>query len=300
MLNVKSFLSICKQSYQLLKRSEPLILSSSTAFFTTFALSPVLILLVTVFGIAFRSDMLHNRLIGKIASAVGSEAAGEIEMIVDNFTGLETSWIFNVTGLIFLLFVATTLLNIVKQNIHKLWRIRKASAGIKNQFRERLKLISIIFITGLLFLSSILIDSALAFSFDYLQTIVPKIGIMVIQFFNLVFALIVITLWFTVIFKMLPQAKVEWEVAFNGAFITAILFYTGRYLLGKILIHARIASIFGASASFALLLLFIFYASFILYYGAAFTHEYGESIDKHICAGKHAHEYEERLLDSEG
>jgi membrane protein len=77
------------------------------------------------------------------------------------------------------------------------------------------------------------------------------------------------------------------------------LFTAGKFLLGKILVHARIATIFGASASFAVLLLFIFYCSFILYYGAAFTHEYGEIADRHICAGKYADEYEERIIGSE-
>jgi membrane protein len=242
---------------------------------------------------------MTSKLFTKIASTIGAEAAMEIESIVTNFMEFETSWWMTAAGILLFIFIATTLLGVIKQNIHKLWRIRRVKSLVRDHVKERLSLVGIILITGLLVLVSFLIDSSLALSLDYLQITVPKIGITVILFLNTVFSIIVITIWFTMIFKVLPQAKVDWDVAFNGAFLTAILFNVGRFVLGKILVHARIATIFGASASFALVLLFIFYCSFILYYGAAFTHEYGEYSDKHICAGNHALEYEEKLLGSD-
>jgi membrane protein len=291
-----TFFKICNQSFRLLRKTEPLVLSSSTAFFTTFSLSPILILLVNLFGLYFKSDRISNQLFGKLASAIGNEAAMEIESIVNNFMEFETSWLITTAGIFFFVFIATTLLGVVKVNIHKLWRIRKAKKTLRSVFRERMTLVAIILMTGIIVLISVTIDSALALSLDYLQTIVPEIGIILIRLLNIIFSVIIVTVWFTLIFKILPQARVDWDVAFNGAFLTAILFNVGKLALGKILVHARIASIFGASASFALLLLFIFYCSFILYYGAAFTHEYAEYIDKHICAGKHAHEYEEKLI----
>jgi membrane protein len=299
LLKLKIFFGICRESFQLLRRTEPLILASSTAFFTTFSLSPILILLVNLFGLYFKSDRISNQLFGKIASTIGVEAANEIQSIVNNFMEFETNWWLTVAGLVFFIFVATTLLGVIKQNIHKLWRIRKAAKTLKYHVRERMTLIGIILLTGALFLISVLIDSSLAISLDYLEIVIPHIGIIVIRFLNLVFSIIVVTIWFTMIFKTLPQARVDWDVAFNGAFLTAILFNIGRFALAKILIHARIASIFGASASFALLLLFIFYCSFILYFGAAFTHEYAEYSNKHICAGRNAHEYEEKLVETE-
>jgi membrane protein len=295
---VKEFIGISRRSFRLLRRTEPLVLSSSTAFFATFSISPILILLVSLFGLYFKSSRISNQLFAKIASAVGNEAALEIQNIVNNFMEVERSWWMTVVGSILFIFIATTLLNVVKQNIHKLWRIRKGSKKLRYQFSERLIMAGLIVLTGVLFLFSFLIDSALAVSLDYLQTIVPRAGIFIIQFLNIFFSIIVVTAWFTFLFKLLPQAFVEWDVAFTGAFLTAILFGIGRFCLGKVLIHAQIATIFGASASFALLLLFIFYCSFILYYGAAFTHEYGEYTDKHIAAGKNAHEYEEKLVES--
>jgi membrane protein len=295
---VKTIFKICKQSFLLLKRTEPLVLSSSTAFFATFSLSPILILLVSLFGLYFKSDRISNQLFGKVASAIGVEATMEIESIVKNFMEYETNWLMTIAGVIFFVFIATTLLGVIKLNIQKLWRIKKSKRTLSYVVKERMTFIGIIIMTGVLFLISAMIDSALAISLDYLHSVLPQVGIVVIRLFNFFFSIIVVTTWFTMIFKFLPQARVDWVVAFNGAFLTALLFNLGKFGLGKILVHARIASIFGASASFALLLLFIFYCSFILYYGAAFTHEYAEYSDKHICAGRNAQEYEEKLIEA--
>ena len=96
---------------------------------------------------------------------------------------------------------------------------------------------------------------------------------------------------------VLPEAKVTWEVAFVGGFFTAVLFNIGQFILGKVLIHARLASIFGATTSLALVLLFIFYCSFILYFGAAFTHEYASQTDQRILTNRHSRLYEEKLVE---
>src|SRR5688572_30319119 len=113
---LKTFFGICHESLQLLRRTEPLILSSSTAFFTTFSLSPILILLVNLFGLYFKSDRISNQLFGKIASTIGIEAANEIQSIVNNFMEFETSWWLTIAGLVFFIFIATTLLGVIKQN----------------------------------------------------------------------------------------------------------------------------------------------------------------------------------------
>ncbi|MBT1701920.1 YihY/virulence factor BrkB family protein [Chryseosolibacter indicus] len=294
---LKLFLKLCRQSFNLLRRAEPLILSSSTAFFTTFAISPIVIILVSLFSLYFKSDRIKNQLFEKIASTVGEEATKEIETIVNNFMRAESNRLISIAGLIFFIFVGTTLLKVIKENIHKLWKIRRRRTSFRYQLRERGTSLGIIVLTGFLFLLAGVIDYSLAISLDYLQIAIPKIGLFVIRGFNIFFSVMVISTWFTILFKFLPEAKVRWEVAFNGGFITGILFNAGKLVLGKVLIHARIETIFGASASFALLLLFIFYCSFILYFGAAFTHAYGDNMNKHICATKYTHEYEEKLLD---
>lgn len=300
MLNgLKNILKALKEAFFLLKRKDPLVLSSSTAFFATFSLSPILIIMVSIFGLYSGSDRINHQLFRLIGSTVGSETAREIESIVNNFMAIESNWLITIAGFGFFVFVATTLLGIIKNAIQKIWHIRpKSTLRFKYHSKERGTQFGFILFTGVLFLLSLFIDTSLGISLDYLQVTWAEAAIGLVRFLNLLFSLIMITIWFTVLFKILPEANIKWDTAFSGGLLTGILFSVGKFVLGKFLVHSRFETIFGASASFALLLLFIFYSSFILYYGAAFTYEYGEMVDDHICAGKYSDEYEERVIET--
>jgi membrane protein len=299
MRELKTIGTALRKGFKLIQKKEPLILSSSTAFFATFSLSPIIIILVHIFSLYFKSERINHQLFRTIAGTFGRETAGEIESIVKNFMTIQSNWWITIAGFIFFLFVATTLLGVVKQAIQKIWHLRaKPRLHLKYHSRERgTQLIFIVF-TGALVLFSVFIDTRLGISLDFLQVTWPEAAIIFVRCLNVLFALIMVSLWFTVLFKMIPEADITWDTALAGGLLTGVLFTVGKFALGKILIHARVATIFGASASFAVLLLFIFYCSFILYYGAAFTHEYGEIADSHICAGKYTDEYEERIVVS--
>ncbi len=299
MESIKCIFSAFKRAFGLLKRNDPLMLCSSTAFFATFSLSPILILLVHFFSLYFTSDKIGYQMFQAVASTFGPETARDIEKIVENFMELEGGWLITLASLLFFLFIGTTLLTVVKIAIHKLWRIRSKPKGHLRYFGwERGTAVVLILLSGVLLLLSILVDTGLAVSRDYLETVWPGVALVTVRILNIAFGIAAITVWFTLIFKVLPEAYVEWEVAFVGGFLTAILYSAGQLLLSKILIHARLASIFGATASLALILLFIFYCSFILYFGAAFTHEYAARINQPIRTNKRSRRYEEKLIES--
>src|SRR5690606_19526928 len=115
-----------------------------------------------------------------------------------------------------------------------------------------------------------------------------SLDVTLIRLINIVFSILVVTAWFTIIFKFLPNAKIQWGVATTGGLLTAVLFNIGKWILGKLLLYNNVVTFFGASASFALILLFIFYSALILYYGASFTFVYGDAIHKPILPGKYS------------
>lgn len=299
MNSVKCITGAFKRALGLLKRNDPLILCSSTAFFATFSLSPIIILLVNLFSIYFTSAKIGYQMFQVIGSTFGPETARDIQTIVGNFMELESGWLITLGSSIFFLFVATTLLTVVKKAIHKLWRIRSKPEWHLRYFGwERGTAVLLIFYSGILLLLSILVDTGLAVSRDYLQVTWPAVAIGATRVLAVVFSLVVTAVWFTLIFKILPEARVKWEVAFVGGFFTAILYNIGELILGKVLLHARLASIFGATTSLAVILLFIFYCSFILYFGAAFTHEYALKTDQPITTSKNSRLYEEKILEA--
>jgi membrane protein len=296
--SVKCILGGFRRAFGLLQHNDPLILCSSTAFFATFSLSPIIILLVNLFSIYFTSQEIGYQMFKVFSSTFGEETAVDIQKIVGNFMEMESGWLITLGSSLFFLFVATTLLNVVKKSIHKLWHIRSTPQRHLRYFGwERATAILLIFYSGILMLLSILVNTGLAVSHDYLQVIWPGAAIVAIRILNIVFSVVVISVWFTLIFKILPDAQVKWEVAAVGGFFTAILYIVGELVLRKVLVHARLENIFGATTSLALLLLFIFYCSFILYFGAAFTHEYAVNTDQRIATSKHSRLYEEKILE---
>ena len=299
MESLKCVATAFRKALGLLKRNDPLILCSSTAFFATFSLSPIIILLVNLFSIYFTSAKIGYQMFLVIGSTFGPETARDVQTIVSNFMEMESGWLITLGSSIFFLFVATTLLTVVKKSIHKLWRIRSKPQWHLRYFGwERGTAVLLIFYSGILLLLSILVDTGLAVSRDYLEVVWPGAALVAVRVLGIVFSVVVIAVWFTLIFKILPEAHVKWEVAFVGGLLTAVLYNIGEFILGKVLIHARLASIFGATTSLAVILLFIFYCSFILYFGAAFTHEYALKTDQKILTNRHSRMYEEKLLET--
>lgn len=286
-----------RDAFVLLKQNNPLILASSTAFFATFSLSPIIIILVNVFGIYFKTENISDELFLEMQAVFGWQTTKQIESMVDNFRALNTATWITLAGSAFLIFIATTLLSVTKQNIHQLWHI-KEKQGHKIAFTLMERLIGIVMILsiGLLFTASLVLDTSLAILHDYMHDIIPSGHTGIVRLIQALFSIIVVTTWFSVLFKMLPDAFVHWKVAIAGGLLTGILFTLGKYILGRFLVYGKVATIFGTSTSIALLLLFIFYSSMIIYYGASFTYTFGKVVNKPVRAGKRGDEYEVKML----
>lgn len=280
-------LASLKKAFDLLKRNDPLILSASTAFFTTFSISPILIILLDFLSLFFNPEEIHKEIFGAIAATLGDATSEDIHTIVHNFKEQQTSPWLTIATTLFFYFIATTLLGVIKQAIHQLWKIRKKEEkNMMYSFKERLTEI------GMLLVAAVLVS--LSYFFDQLLVTLDANSLLA-RCIDGGFSFLVAAIWFTLILKMLPEARMSWKVGLTGGLFTGVLFKGGELLLGKILIHWKLAMIFGVSNSMALLLLFVFYCSFILYLGAAFTWEYSKALGKPIQPGKYAIEYVEEI-----
>jgi membrane protein len=253
-----------------------------------------------VLMLTFDNDRIPAQLFGKLSNTFGKESAAQIQNIVENVSVYQSDPFITVGGFIFLLFVATTLLKVVKQSINHLWHVkRKDVSRIRYNLQERLTAASLILFVALLFLASLLLDTTLTLLKDYVHDLLPDFHVALLKSLNIAFSILVVTAWFAILFKFLPDAHVTWKVTLVGGLVTGILFNTGKWILGKLLLYNNIASIFGASASFALILLFIFYVGLILYFGASFTFAYGEYTSQPIVPGKFSQRYEVTAIEDE-
>jgi membrane protein len=274
---LKGILKTLKAAFQLLQINDPLRLAGATAFFASFALPPILLILIQVMGILFDRRSIGKQLFLRLADIVGTESAHQVIITLKGFRGLAQTWPVGIALFVFLLFVSTTLLKVIKSSLNQLWMIH---LPVKENFLQsilgRLRSLIVIGAAGLLFLTGLMAESAHAFLGTYIQDLFPGATFVFNGVFTQLVSLIIVTAWFAVLFRYLPDARPDWRVAFAGALLTGVLFNIGKLLLRRLLSGGNLGLLYGASASAVLLLLFIFYSAIIFYFGAAFTKVWSE------------------------
>jgi membrane protein len=164
-------------SFSELKRNDPLRLAGATAFFSTFALPPILIILTQLFGIFFNRNELSDQLINRLANLLGKTSALQVQEVLRNFDSLSQNLFALSLGFIFLLFVATTLFSVIKNSLDQIWKIRvKAHPGFIFYLKLRGRSLGIILLAGLLFIFLIFIESMQALLGNYFNYLGPKAG----------------------------------------------------------------------------------------------------------------------------
>ena len=285
MPDFKNIFQIAKKAFAELNEHNPLQLASSTAFFSLFALPPILILLIALLGLVLKQEELSNTIFQRLAATIGESGSEQIQEIFDNFRGLADDTLTTVLVGLFLLFIATNLFVMVRKNLNALWNIKpKKATGILPVLRARLFAMAQLIIGGGVIIVAIILDAAVTCLGEGLDQLCPDLDLPVIKVINGVLSVGIVSLWFMLLYKILPNAKINWNPALVGGFITSLLFTLGKYLIGFALVNSNLDNIFGASGSIILVLLFIFYSALIFYYGAAITKNYGDYIGQPIEA----------------
>jgi membrane protein len=286
------FAKLLVYAFRGLKNNDPLRMAAATAFFATFALAPILIILIQILGLILNPQSISDHLFGHLAEIVGNESVGQIRQTLQGFKQLASNWYITIGGFIFLIFVATTLFAVIRNSLNQLWGIKTYGKSAFNaRLVNRLKAVAVIMISGILFLGVLLGEGMLALMKEYIIELWPDTSTLLFALLNQVASILIVTIWFAVIFKYLSDAILKWNTAIVGASFTGVLFTMGKLILGWVLALSNIQTIYGASGSFVLLLLFVFYCSFILYYGAMFTRVWAEYHRSSIEPRKNAYKY---------
>jgi membrane protein len=295
---VFNFLRLLRESLDELLKNDPLRMAGATAFFTTFALPPILVIIIQSLKWILDPREVRSQLFLSLENIVGREAVEQLIDVLLAIRKLASNWWIIVSGFIFLLFVATTLFKVIKSSINQIWKVRPVhSLGFAKAMKGRLQSIAIILVAGVLFVISLMGEGAQAFLGKYVFEFSPILSFYFKSALNYITSIIIVTLWFAVVFRYLPDGKPEWKIALTGGFMTAILFTIGKIILHWMLSYSNINTVYGTSAAIVLLLLFVFYTALILYYGAAFTKCWGINNGCPIKPLHHAMHY--RIMEAE-
>jgi membrane protein len=253
-------------------------MAGATAFFTMFALPPILIILVQLLSVFIDPQTIRHQLFVSLSGMFGPEVVRQLISVIRAVRNLSFNWMATIFGFIFLLFVATTVFKIIRSSINQIWDVRKpAGETVIITMLSRLQSLAVILVTGLLFSLGIAFETAQVIIGNYFFRLFPSLSAVFNQSLAFLISTLIIAIWFLIILKYLNDSRPGWRTAWAGALFTSLLFSIGKIILHLLLTYNNINNIYGASASIVLLLLFIFYSAMILYYGAAFTKVWDEN-----------------------
>ncbi len=282
-----------QRAFLLFQKNDPLRLAGATAFFANFAIPPILLILIRIFGFFVDRKILATQLFERISNILIPSSTGQIRDTLRNIRSIDHNWWATMLTFLFFIFVATTLFNVIKNSVEQIWSIgSNEKAGILFNLKTRGRSMIIIILAGILFFVSVVTDSLQAFVEVYLSGTSPNFGRWVLWALNQIAFTIIVATWFSILFRFLTNARPSWKIAFQGGLLTAILFNLGKYVMRILLPLSGIENIYGASGSIVLVMLFIFYSSLIFYFGACFIKVVSEQRQKDIRPIKGAHAYE--------
>ena len=297
---VRALPRMFKEAFKLLNKNDPLRMAGATAFFTSFALPPILIILIQVLGLVFNRRKISHQLFKGLAGIIEKESTNQLINTLRAFRRLADSWYVTVGGFLFLIFVATTLFKVIKDSMNQLWKI---SVVNKRNFSltmlGRVQSFMLIVLAGVLLIPGLFLTGVQTFLEKQMQDVSPVLTFYFNSGLNQFVSVIIVTFWFTIMFRYLPDARPAWKVSLAGALLTSLLFNTGKLVLHRLLTHSNIQELYGSSGSIVVLLLFVFYTSLILYFGVSFTKVWAEWIAMPIKPMQHAIQYKIVEIDQE-
>lgn len=277
---------------RLLINNDPLRLAGATAFFATFALPFILIILVQVLSLIFSRREISHELFVRMSSILGEESMQGVVVTIRGFRGLVESWWAITAGSLFMIFVATTLFRVIRNSFNQLWMIRiDPQVGFRMSMLARFKSLLLILCTGVLFITGVVLEAMQVLFGKYINELIPGSGIFFNGILSFLISIFITTVWFALLFHYIPDGKSKWKISLSGALLTSLLFALGKFVLKRLLVDSNIDQVFGRSGAFVLVLLFVFYSAMIMYYGAAFTKIWGAHKGEPIEPLPHAEFY---------
>jgi membrane protein len=256
-------------------------LGASLAFYTLFALAPILVVAIAIGGLVFGPEAVRGELVGQIQGLIGRNGAEAVQAMLEGAAEPSSSLAATGAGIVTFFLGATGAFLELQTALNTIWRVKPKASG--SYFRvlvmQRLISFGLVVALGFLLLTSLLVSAALAAIHRYMGNAFP--GVLILwEALTVVVSLGVITLLFAMVYKVLPDVKLAWRDVWVGALVTAGLFTIGKLLIGLYLGTTSIASTYGAAGSVIVILVWVYYSAQVVLLGAEFTREYVDTFGR--------------------
>lgn len=249
--------------------------SASLSYYTIFSLAPLLIITISLLGYFFGRQAMEGRIFSEIRTQVGDVAALQIQQMIRHIVSTQGSFIARVAGIIIMVIGVAAVFTEVQDAINHIWKLKPIPKLNRKKFLiKRIVSLGIFSVIGFILVLSLIMNLLIDILGNYLVDLFADAGIFMVFAINRAFIIAVVAVLFTLMFKYLPDGIVKWKDAIKGAVFTSFFFMIGKAVIGYFLGHFNTTSAYGAAGSLVVLLLWIYYSSVIIYFGATFTKVY--------------------------
>lgn len=263
--------------------------AASLAYNAIFSIPGLLIIVIWIAGIFFGEEAVRGEITRYVGSMMGKDVGKSIEeMVVSGMVDKQSFWMKTI-GVLTLIFGATTLFFQLQKSLNKLWDVEAAPKKAWEKYiLDRASSLGMILVIAFLLLITLLISSFLGLANDWLVRRFDIETVFFVQAMNIVIGLVFTMLIFAFMFKVLPDAEIQWKSVWMGALVTAVLFTIGKYLLTFYFNTFKPTSAFGAAGTIILIMLWVNYTCQLIFLGAEFTKVYSNAKGYTIKPSRHA------------
>lgn len=273
-MNVKNIWPLITESAEEWDKDKCPRLGAAISYYTLFSLAPILIIAIAIAGLIFGQEAAQGQIVAQIQGLVGSEGAQAVQTMLENaYKSSDSVWATAI-ALATLMIGATGVFIELQDSLNTVWEVMpKPGRGIKGILQDRLFSFGVVLGVGFLLLVSLILSAGLTALSNYASSLLPGTAF-IWQVVNFVVSFAVTTFLFAMIYKLLPDVKLEWKHVWIGGAVTAVLFTIGKFLIGLYLGNSSTASTYGAAGSLVVLLVWVYYSAQIFLFGAEFTQVY--------------------------
>ncbi len=283
-ISVRQIFSLLKEAAEEFARDNVTRLSAALSYYSLFSVAPLILIAIGFIGRVYGVKAAEGKVALELGQFLGSQAAQAVQSVVQSAS--KSSGGATIVGFIMLLVGASTVFGQLKDSLNFIWKVRqKSGLGWLIFAKAYLLTYGLVLATGFLLLVSLLLTTFVAGLAHWMQA---QLGIsgLVSGLFGFALPLLIEGFLFAMIFRILPDAEIQWPSVWVGSAVTAILFEIGKVGLSLYLGRGGATSSFGAAGSVVLLLLWVYYASCILLYGAEFTAVYARRMGHPVMASR--------------
>ncbi len=270
--------ALIRDTFKEWKEDNAARLAAALAYYTTFSLAPLLVLVIAVAGLLGGREAAQNQVMGQVRELIGLQGSEFVQSMIESASRPATGLLATAIGTVTLLFGALGAFGELQNALNTIWDVKPKPVhglweGIRRYLTSRLLSFAVVVGVGFLLLASLVVSAGLSSLGQYLGGL-NLFAEFWLQVINLIISFAVVTLLFMLIFKFLPEVKIGWKDVALGAAVTSVLFNLGKSLIGLYLGRSSVGTTFGAAGSLAILLIWIYYSAQILFLGAEFTQVY--------------------------